>query len=103
LARKGSGKEAKLAFCGNVPIENRHGLVVDTELWEATGTAERDAALVMAERIAGTGRVTVAGDKGYDTRAFIAELRHMNIHAKHDSPRRAARLIAAPRGMLAMG
>jgi len=79
LARKGHGKEAKLAFCGNVLIENRHGLVVDTALWEATGTAERDAALVMTERIAGTDRVTVAGDKGYDTREFVAEMRHMNI------------------------
>lgn len=79
LARKGHGKEAKLAFCGNVLIENRHGLVVDTELWEATGTAERDAALVMAQRIEGTDRVTVAGDKGYDTREFVAELRHLNI------------------------
>ena len=79
LARKGHGKEAKLAFCGNVLIENRHGLVVDTELWEATGTAERDAALVMAQRIEGTDRVTVAGDKGYDAREFVAEMRHMNI------------------------
>jgi transposase len=79
LARKGNGKEAKLAFCGNVLIENRHGLVIDTELWEATGTAERDAGLVMAERIAGTDRVTLAGDKGYDTREFVAECRHMNV------------------------
>ena len=79
LARKGNGKEAKLSFSGNVIIENRHGLVVDTELMEATGTAERDAALLMAERIAGDHRVTLAGDKAYDTRAFVAELRHMNI------------------------
>lgn len=79
LARKGNGKEAKLAFCGNVLIENRHGLVVDTQMWEATGTAERDAALVMTERISGAGRVTLAGDKGYDTREFVAELRHMNV------------------------
>jgi transposase len=79
LARKGNGKEAKLAFCGNVLIENRHGLVVDTQMWEATGTAERDAALVMTERIGGAGRVTLAGDKGYDTREFVAELRHMNV------------------------
>jgi transposase len=79
LARKGGGKEAKLAFCGNVLIENRHGLVVDTELWPATGTAERDAALLMAERIGGSGRVTLAGDKGYDTREFVAECRHMNV------------------------
>lgn len=79
LARKANGQEARLAYCGNVMIENRHGLVVDTELFPADGTAERDAALVMAERIAGDNRVTLAGDKGYDTRDFVAELRHMNI------------------------
>ena len=79
LARKGNGKEAKLCFSGNVLIENRHGLVVDTELLEPNGTAERDAALIMAERIEGGGRVTVAGDKAYDTRDVVAELRHMNV------------------------
>lgn len=79
LARKGGGKEAKLSFCGNVVIENRHGLVTDTELLEATGTAERDAGLMMAERITGNHRVTLAADKAYDTRAFVAELRHMHI------------------------
>jgi transposase len=79
LARKGNGKESKLCFWGNVLMENRHGLVVDTELMEATGTAERHAALLMAERIEGDHRVTLAGDKGYDTRAFVAELRHMQV------------------------
>jgi len=79
LARKGEGKEAKLSYCGNVMIENRHGLVVDTELLHATGTAERDAAMMMAERIEGMERVTLAGDKGYDTRDFVREMRHMNI------------------------
>jgi transposase len=79
LARKGNGQEAKLAYCGNVMIENRHGLVVDVELLQANGTAERDAALLMAERIAGEDRVTVAGDKGYDTKEFVKELRGMNV------------------------
>src|SRR4051794_27685158 len=41
LARKSGGHEAKLAFCGNVMIENRNGLVVDTELMQCSGTAER--------------------------------------------------------------
>lgn len=79
LARKGNGQEAKLSYCGNVMIENRNGLVVDMELLQANGTAERDAALLMAERIPGASRVTVAGDKGYDTKDFVAELRQMNV------------------------
>jgi transposase len=79
LARKSGGHEAKLAYNGNVLIENRNGLVVDTELLQCNGTAERDAALLMAERIAGEVRVTVGADKGYDTREFVAELRRMNV------------------------
>jgi transposase len=79
LARKSGGHESKLAYCGSVLIENRNGLVVDTELLQCNGTVERDAALLMAERIAGTGRVTVAADKGYDTRDLVAEMRGMNV------------------------
>src|SRR5437016_2977014 len=79
LARKSSGHEAKLAYCGNVLIENRNGLVVDTELLQCNGTAERDAALVLAERVEGRQRVTLAADKGYDTKEFVAEMRRMNV------------------------
>lgn len=45
LARKGTGKEAKLCFSGHVLMENRQGLCVDLQIAPATGTAERDAAL----------------------------------------------------------
>ena len=79
LARNSSGHESKLAYCGNLLIENRNGLVVDTELVECSGTAERDAALRMAERIQGDQRVTVGGDKGYDTRGFVREMRDRNV------------------------
>jgi len=50
LARKGQGKEAKLSFQGDLLVENRNGLIINTELFEANGTAERDAALVMLEQ-----------------------------------------------------
>lgn len=79
LARKSNSHESKLAYCGNVMIENRNGLVVGTELLQCNGTAERDAALLMVEQVEGTQRVTVAGDKGYDTREFVRELRGMNV------------------------
>jgi transposase len=79
LARKSGGHESKLGYCGNVLIENRNGLVVDAELLQANGTAERDAALLMAERIEGSQRVTVAADKGYDTKDFVREMRGMNV------------------------
>ena len=79
LARKSGGHEARMAYCGNVMIENRHGLVVDTELLQCNGTAERDAALLMAERLEGAQRVTIAADKGYDTKDLVQEMRGMNI------------------------
>jgi transposase len=75
LARKGNGQEAKLAFCGNVMTENRNGLVVETELEIASGTAERDAAVEMIDRIQGDHQITVGGDKAYDTKDFVRQTR----------------------------
>jgi hypothetical protein len=49
LARKGKGKEVKLSYDGNLMVENRNGLIVNTEVFEANETAERDAAQVMLE------------------------------------------------------
>jgi IS5 family transposase len=79
LARKGNGKEAKLSYNGNLLTENRNGLIVNTEVFQANGTAERDAALILLEQLPGTRRVTVGGDKGYDTRDFVRECRHLNV------------------------
>jgi len=95
LARKSGGQEAKLAYCGNVLIENRYGLVVDTELLQCNGTAERDAAMVMAERLEGTGRVTIGADKGYDTQEFAKEMRDMNVtpHVAQNEKRRGGSAI----------
>src|SRR5258705_9633575 len=59
LARKSGGHEAKLAYCGNVMIENRNGLVVDTALLQCSGTAERHAAMIMTERVDGVERITL--------------------------------------------
>src|SRR6478672_7685222 len=79
LARKGNGKEAKLSYNGNLLTENRNGLIVNTEVFQANGTAERDAALVMLEQVPGGHRVTLGGDKGYDTKDFVAECRNLKV------------------------
>jgi transposase len=79
LARKGRGKEAKLSYNGNLMVENRNGLIVNTEMFEANGTAERFAALMMLEQIPGTKHVTVGGDKAYDTADFVAECRNLKV------------------------
>jgi hypothetical protein len=79
LARKGPGKEAKLSYSGHLLVENRNGLIVDAMAWEANGTAERDAALVKLEQIPGNDRVTIGGDKGFDTHDFVNECRQMKV------------------------
>ena len=76
---RAAGKEAKLSYSGNLLIENRNGLIVNAELLEANGRAERDAALLMLEQLPGDQRLTVGGDKGFDTTEFVAECRHMNV------------------------
>lgn len=79
LARKGNGKEAKLCFQGHALTENRNGLLVDIQISEANGRAEREAALDMiGDSVPGTRRVTVAADKGYDTRDFVQRARDMS-------------------------
>ena len=95
LARKSQGQEAKLAYNGNLMIENRNGLVTDTELRQCSGTSEQDAGLLMAERIDGTERVTLGGDKGYDTQDFVEELRGMNVtpHVAQNEKRRGGSAI----------
>jgi Transposase DDE domain len=79
LARKGAGKEAKLSYSGHVLMENRNGLAVSVEVLQATGTAERDAALLMVEGIPGYQVVTLGADKNYDTKDLVAELRNMHV------------------------
>lgn len=79
LARKGDGKESKLSYNGNLLVENRNGLIVDAEVFQANGTAERDAALVMLEQVPGTKPLTVGGDKGFDTRDFVKECRRLKV------------------------
>lgn len=64
FSEKGKGKEAKLCFMGHALMENRNGLVVDSRLTQATGTAEREAALEMVENLPGTKQVTLAADRG---------------------------------------
>jgi transposase len=79
LARKGDGKEAKLSYAGHVLMENRNGLIVNTRLTQATGTCEREASLEMVDEIPGEGRVTLGGDKNYDTKDHVAQLREKNV------------------------
>ena len=92
LYKKAQGREARLGYLGHVLMEHSSGLIVKTAVTPADGYGERDAGLVMVEDLPG-GRITVAGDKGYDTRDFVAGLRtmHATPHiAQHTTKRRSA-------------
>lgn len=93
LFKKSRGAEAKLAYMGHVLTENRNGLVVDVRLTQATGTAERDAAAEMLKEKPASKRATLGADRGYDTAAFVKQMRDMNVTphvAQNDSNRRSA-------------
>ena len=80
LYRKGKGKEAKLCHMGHALMENRSGLIVETETTLADGHAERRAALAMINRrCPGQKRITLGADKGYDAADFVADLRAINV------------------------
>jgi transposase len=91
LMRKGNQREAKLSYQGHVLMENRHGLVVDACLTQASGTAERETALAMARNL--PPGATLGADKGYDTAGFVAALRAHGVTphvAQHTTHRRSA-------------
>jgi transposase len=77
LYKKARGREARLGYLGHVLMEHRSGLIVHATVTPADGHGERDAALVMIEGCRGQHRITVAADKAYDTRDFVANLRAM--------------------------
>jgi transposase len=91
--KQAAGQEAKLCFLGHVLMENRQGLVVNTRLTQATGTAEREAALALLRERPGRQRVTLGGDKNYDTHAFVQDLRAGQVTphvAQHTTNRASA-------------
>lgn len=77
LFKKSPGTGAVLCFMGHTLMENRNGLIVQADLTQADGHAERRAALDMIHRHSpgSTRRLTLGADKGYDSADFVAELR----------------------------
>jgi transposase len=97
LARKSNGVAAKLSYTGHLLMEHRNALIVDMELTQATGYAERETALEMLERLPRRRRRrTVAGDKAYDTADFVAGCRALNVtaHVAPNTTRRRSALDA---------
>jgi IS5 family transposase len=99
LYKKSKGASAKLSVMGHAMTENDNGFVTQIEVTHADGKAERRAAKKMAKRQKGkrTKRITIAADKAYDTRDFIAACRerHVTPHVACNDTRRGGSAIDA--------
>jgi len=93
LARK-KGHPSKLSYLGHLLTENRNGLIVSAMLTEADGYAERLAAVAMVEEVAGKRRVTLGGDRHFDTEELVGELRRRNVtpHVAQNTTNRSSRI-----------
>jgi transposase len=93
LYKKSPGTGAMLCFMGHALMENRSGLIVQGDLTQADGHAERRAALDMIHRHSpgSTRRLTLGADKGFDAAGFVADLRqacvtpHVARKARHSA------------------
>lgn len=93
LARKSNNEGAYPSYAGHVLMENRNGLAVDVRLTQATGTAEREAALDMLANQPGA--KTVGADKNYDTKGFVADCREKGVtpHVAQNTARKGGSAI----------
>ena len=94
LARKGAGKEAKLSYGGHILVENRNGMIMDSEVAIVHGNGETISGLAMLERLPGAHRVTIAADKGYDNRTFVEGARQLGAtpHVAQNTSNRRSRI-----------
>lgn len=97
LYRKSRGTTAKLAYLGHAVSENRHGLIVAAQVTQASGTAERSAAIDMLGELSGRRRCTLGADKAYDTREFVRQTRQLSVtpHVAQNIERRGGSAINA--------
>ena len=81
------------SYLGHILMENRHGLVVDAKVTQATGKAEREAAVDLVDALGGSQRITLGADKNYDTKGFVEDMREMTVTphvARNDTNRASA-------------
>jgi len=80
LYRKSNNTAATLCYSGHLLMENRSALIVDAELTIADGYAERATAVEMLARLPTMARRrTIAADKAYDTKGFVADARQLGF------------------------
>ena len=93
LYRKSDGAPAQLCYLGHALMENRNGMAVRGRVSEANGKAERSEAVRLLEAVPTKRRITLGGDKNYDTRDFVDTLRSLEVTphvAQYTGQRRSA-------------
>ena len=77
IYKKSAGTGAMLRFIGLALMENHNDMIVQGDLPQVDGHAERTAALDMVRRHSpgSTRQRTLGADKGYDAGGFVSDLR----------------------------
>lgn len=79
LARKSDNTAAMLSHLGSVVMDNRHGLIVATDVRAPAYEAECEAAVEMIATLEPrVGRRTLGADKGYDRPELVEDVRSCN-------------------------
>lgn len=95
LYRKGNGRESRLCFGAHVLMENRNGLCAQITVHNPI--AEKEPAVAVAQldehttTFAGVAVSTVAADKGYHEKGFVADCRQRDI-APHVACKESVRI-----------
>lgn len=77
--RRSKCGETRLRFGVHHVVENRNHLIVGVTTAPAARVDEREAAIDLLANLPGERRMTIGGDKGYDTHGFVAGCRAMNF------------------------
>jgi hypothetical protein len=86
LARKSNPGAAPLSYQASVLMDNRHGLVLATDVRSPSYHAEGEAAIeLLATLPPRQRRRTLGADKGYDQSAIVTALRALNV-TPHSAP-----------------
>jgi|SRR5579863_1412797 len=79
LYRKSAGGAFQLCHMAHVLMENRTGLPISGKVTEAITSAEWEAAIEMLQTATKGKGVTVGGDAGYDSAAFVQAAREIQV------------------------
>lgn len=96
LYKKAKGRQAQLCYMGHVLMENRNGVLVDTRVTPANGTAEHESAIDMLEHIPGNRRIILGSGKGYDYADIVGRCRDLHTRSMSQKSRKIRALTVEP-------